>query len=126
MLLLTSLLSWWYSDGWKWRAKKLADRIDATVDYFSFELLLKTLFAPFRQISAGRVDGSLEVKMRAMMDLLFSRIIGAVVRTFLLIFGGIVVVVQAIVGILVLVGWAFIPALPVAGIVLAVIGWIPG
>ena len=72
------------------------------------------------------MDGSLEVKMRAMMDLLFSRIIGAVVRTFLLIFGGIVVVVQAIVGILVLVGWAFIPALPVAGIVLAVIGWIPG
>ena len=68
MLLVTSLLTWWYTDGWRARAGIVSHRLDATIDYFSFDLLLKTLFAPFRQISAGNVDGPLEVKLRALVD----------------------------------------------------------
>jgi len=73
MLLVTELFKWWYTAGLRQRLKKISVRLDGTIDYFSMDLLVKTLFAPFRQISAGKVDGSLEVKMRALIDRLFSR-----------------------------------------------------
>lgn len=123
MLLVTDLLRWWYSDGWRRQVQSIANRLDGSIDYFSFDLLLKTLFAPFRQISAGRVDGPLEVKLRALVDKLFSRIIGAFIRTILLIIGAVVIAVQVLLGLVVLIGWALIPLLPIAGIILTLIGW---
>lgn len=123
MLLVTSLLTWWYTDGWRARAAIVSHRLDATIDYFSFDLLLKTLFAPFRQISAGSVDGPLEVKLRALVDKLFSRVIGAFIRMTILFVGGIVIVVQVLVGVVILVGWIVVPLLPLIGFGLFVSGW---
>lgn len=125
MLLVTSLLRWWYSDGWRGRAQLIANRLDGTIDYFSMDLLLKTLFAPYRQISAGKVDGPLEVQMRALIDKLFSRIIGAFIRTVILIIGAVVICVQVVVGLFMILGWGLVPILPVAGIVMSFIGWTP-
>lgn len=122
MLLVTSLLTWWYTDGWRSRARLVSDRLDATIDYFSFDLLLKTLFAPFRQISAGRVDGPLEVKLRALVDKLFSRIIGAFIRLVILFVGGIVVTLQVLVGLVMLIAWMIVPLLPLLGLTLFLIG----
>ncbi len=118
MLLVSELLRWWYSDGWRRCAQIIADRLDQTIDYFSFGLLAKTFFAPFRQISAGKVDGSLDVKFRAMIDKLFSRVIGAVVRLIILLIGAVVIAVQSITAIVVLVFWSLVPLLPFAGIIL--------
>lgn len=123
MLLVTSLLAWWYTDGWRARAGIVSHRLDATIDYFSFDLLLKTLFAPFRQISAGGVDGPLEVKLRALVDKLFSRVIGGFIRMTILFVGGVVIVVQVLTGIVILAGWALVPLLPLIGLGLSVLGW---
>jgi hypothetical protein len=123
MLLVTSLLRWWYGDGWRQRTQLVANRLDGTIDYFSFDLLVKTLFAPFRQISAGKVDGPLNMQMRAMVDRMFSRVIGAAVRLILLVIGGIVIGVQVIIGFVVLIGWALVPVAPIIGLVLALTGW---
>ena len=123
MLLITSLLRWWYTDGWRARAQRVANRLDGTMDYFSFDLLLKTLFTPFRQISAGSVDGPLEVKLRALIDKLFSRVIGAFIRLIILIVGGLTIGFQAVFGVLVLVGWAVVPLFPMIGVFLAATGW---
>lgn len=125
MLLVTELLRWWYGDGWRKHAQLVSNRLDGTIDYFSVDLLLKTLFAPFRQISAGRVDGPIGVQMRAMVDKLFSRVIGAVVRLLILLVGGVTIGLQIIIGFLILVGWALLPLAPVAGIVLTLTGWAP-
>ena len=122
MLLVTSLLRWWYGAGWRRRASHIATRLDGTIDYFSMDLLLKTLFAPFRQISAGRVDGPLGVQLRAMIDKLFSRVIGAFVRTIILVIGGVVIGVQVLFSIIVLALWAFVPLVPVVAVVLSIIG----
>ena len=122
MVLVMSLLRWWYTDGWRARARLLANRLDGTIDYFSFDLLVKTLFTPFRQISAGRVDGPLEVKMRALVDKLFSRVIGAFIRLIILIIGAFVISFQAVFGLFVLVGWFLVPLLPVVGAILATVG----
>jgi hypothetical protein len=123
MLLVTSLLRWWYGDGWRQRTRLIANRLDSTIDYFSMDLLIKTLFAPFRQISAGKVDGPIGVQMRAMMDRLFSRVIGAFVRLLLLVIGGIVIGFQIIIGFVILIGWALVPGLPIIGFGLMLSGW---
>ncbi len=122
MLLVTELLRWWYGDGWRGRARLASVRLDGTIDYFSIGLLVKTLFSPFRQISAGRVDGSLNVQMRALVDKLVSRLIGAMVRTVILVVGGIAIALQAVLSGLLLVAWGLVPLLPVAGAVLAFVG----
>lgn len=125
MLLVSNLLVWWYGAGWKDVAQRISERIEGTIDYFSFDLLLKTLFSPYRQISAGKVDGSLEVKLRAMVDKLFSRIIGAFIRIMLLIIGGVTLAVQTMGSLLILIIWALVPLLPVAGLVATLVGWTP-
>lgn len=122
MLLVTELLRWWYGDGLRQRVRMIANRLDGTIDYFSVDLLLKTLFSPFRQISAGRVDGPLEVQFRALIDKLFSRVIGAFIRLIILLVGGMAIALQMLVSIAILVVWLCVPAAPVIGAILAVIG----
>lgn len=125
VMVLLGLLSWWYTTGWKQQAIGLREKIASTMDFFSIDLLLRTLFSPFRQISAGRVDGSLSVQMHAFFDRLISRLIGGMVRSFMIVFGSIAIALHAITGVALLVAWAFIPLLPVVGVILMSSGWIP-
>jgi hypothetical protein len=122
MVLVLNLLRWWYTDGWRARARLVADRLDGTIDYFSIDLLLKTLFSPFRQISAGRVDGPLGVQFRALIDKLFSRIIGAFIRLIILVIGGIIIGLQVLLSLIILLGWMIVPLFPVIGLILTLIG----
>lgn len=115
MLLVTELLRWWYGDGLLVRLRLIANRLEGTMDYFSIGFLVKTLFAPFRQISAGRVDGPLGVQFRAMIDRLFSRVIGAFVRIIILLVGGVMIGVQALLGLLFVLVWLLVPLLPIVG-----------
>lgn len=103
----------------------MLERVKATIDYFSIDLLAKTLFSPFRQISAGGVRGPLDVQIRAFFDRLISRCIGAVVRLVMIGVGSAVICLHLLAGGFVLVLWAFVPLLPLAGLVLFVMGWVP-
>jgi fatty acid desaturase len=88
-------------------------------------LLLRTLFDPFRQISAGQVRGPLDVQVRAFADRLFSRVFGAVVRSFFIFIGLIATLGIGLFGVFELIMWPLVPLFPVFGIVLAVMGWTP-
>ncbi len=105
--------------------RRVWERIEATLDYFSFSLLLRTLFDPFRQISAGGVRGSLEVQLRAFFDRLISRCIGAVVRLIMIGIGAIVLLVNSILAVVIVVAWLFVPLLPIVGLLLWISGWMP-
>ena len=121
--MIVALFSWWYSAGWGSFANKTLEALRNTLDFFSMGTLLKTLFAPFRQISAGSSGAvALDDKFRAAMDKLVSRIIGAVVRIFLLLAGAVVFSLQAAGSLLLLIIWPVVPALPVAGIVMTIMG----
>ena len=122
MLLVTEMLRWWYTVGWRERAKRVAIQLDGTIDYFSMDLLIKTLFAPYRQISASGVDGPLGVQLRGYIDKLFSRVIGAAIRLILLIIGAITILLQTLIGALILLGWSLVPLLPIVGFILSVKG----
>lgn len=91
-------------------------------EIFSTKDLVKTMFAPFRQTYAGGVRGSIEDQFRRFIDRSISRIIGFIVRFFLLIVAFIGSATIAIVGLATLVIWPFLPLLPVIGIICFFLG----
>lgn len=117
--------SWWYGVGYKERFLLVRERLASTLDYFSIGLLLKTLFAPYKQISAGKVRGPLPVILRAWVDRSISRIIGAIVRIIVLVMGIIVITAVIAIGIITLLLWAIVPLAPLAGLLLYMWGWVP-
>ena len=125
IMFIVGLFSWWYGAGWLDCVARVRGNLMSVYDYFSFDLLLRTLFSPFRQISAGKVRGPLGVQMRAFFDRLISRIIGGIIRTTVVIFGAVTLFVAAIIGGIRLVIWPLIPFLPIVFVLLALAGWVP-
>lgn len=107
------------------RVSRLREKLVGTLDYFSIDLLLRTFFSPFRQISAGQVRGPLGVQMRALLDRIISRVIGAMIRLVMIIVGIFAIILYALIGGLMVAVWGIIPVLPVLGIVLFVSEWVP-
>lgn len=125
LMFILGLLSWWYGAGWRGRMVRLREKLAGSVDYFSIDLLLRTFFSPFRQISAGKVQGSLGMQMHAFVDRLISRVIGAMIRLVMIIVGLFAIFFNIILGVVLLLFWAVVPLLPLIGIMLAVAGWMP-
>ena len=124
-MVIMGFFLWWYSDGWKRLLRVASDKLASIFDYFSIDLLVRSLFSPFRQISAGSVQGPLPVQLRAFVDQLFSRVIGAVVRTIMIFIGTISIIGAAIYQLLKICLWAVVPVLPLVGLVMMFIGWTP-
>jgi hypothetical protein len=124
-MFIVGILSWWYGPGWRERVSIMRERLESTMDYFSIGLLLRTLFSPFRQISAGHVSGPIAVQMHAFFDRLVSRVIGGMVRLIMMLIGCLAIALYAIIGCIGLVLWAFIPLLPFIGVALWVTDFLP-
>ena len=124
-MAIVGIFWWWYGAGWLAAVKRVIEKISGLYDYFSIDLLLKTLFSPFRQISAGRVDGPLNIVIRAFFDRLLSRVIGAIVRTIVVFIGLFSLAVAVILGLAYIISWALIPLIPFAGMSLMLAGWMP-
>lgn len=121
-----SLAVWWYMSGWKKLAMVMVQKLIASEDFFSIDLLLKTLASPFRQISAdSQRGGTLQMKLQVIFDKVFSRFIGLVVRSILILVGAGWLLVQAIAAVATLLIWPFLPLLPVIGLVISLTGWLP-
>lgn len=121
-MFLAEMFSWWYSNGFVKRVQMIKTRLASSADFFSVGLLLSTLFAPYKQISANAGGDSVSDKFRASIDKLISRFIGAFIRTFMIIFGCIAMSVQLIFGIIVLIFWAILPISPIIGFILMIVG----
>ena len=124
-MFIVGLFSWWYGAGWVRCISGVRGGLASIYDYFSLDLLLRTLFSPFRQISAGGVRGPIGVQLRAMLDNLISRVIGAVVRTIVIIVGTITLLISCFLGLLRIVVWPLIPLLPVVFVIFAISRWVP-
>ncbi len=105
--------------------QNVTQRFTRWADYFSFGIILRTLFAPFRQIAAGKVEGSIDVMFRAWLDRTVSRAIGFVVRVCVLFAGVVWVLFLVISALLQLAGWLLLPATPILGALLAAVRWLP-
>lgn len=125
-MFLVGLLQWWYGRGWLSQAVVFKTNLARTAAFFSIGELAATLFSPFRQISAGQTNGPIGVQLRAFVDQLISRVIGAIVRTFTILIGVVVITVRGGVEALVLVLWLMLPIAPIAGFIVYATGWVPG
>ena len=63
--------------------------------------------------------------MRSFTDQLISRVIGSFVRFFTIIFGLIIIALQAIYETAIMIAWWFLPLLPIVGFILLATGWVP-
>ena len=119
-MILVGFFSWWYGAGWRNQILRTKDTLVRINDHFSIQLLIKTLFSPFRQISAGATGNDMASKLRAFGDRLFSRLIGAFVRTFMIIFGLIAIMFALIFSLIRLALWPILLFLPIVGIILMI------
>ena len=117
-MLVAAFFSWWYGRGWRDQVGRVKTSLARINDTFSIPLLLKTFFAPFRQISAGETGRSLDEKFRAALDKLFSRLIGAFMRFFVIIAGVVIMFLMLVLSLIRLLLWPLLPLLPIAGVVL--------
>jgi len=116
------MFQWWYTRGWRLYLRHFIDQLKNAVDFFSVGLLIRHLFAPFRQISAGEVVTSdLSAKFSAFIDRLFSRFMGTIIRLFLLVIGTIVIILRALLGAIIAVLWPLTPVLIVTCLFCALI-----
>lgn len=125
IMFLVGILSWWYGSGWLQRMHLVQERLASVADYFSIGLMFATLFAPYRQISAGGGGGSLANQWQGFVDRTISRFVGAFIRTFMIIVGLVALVLSSLLGILILIFWPLVPLMPAVGAILLVLGWMP-
>jgi hypothetical protein len=117
-MLLVGFFQWWYGAGWRGQVLRIGETMITTNDWFSIQLLFKTFFAPFRQISANESGNDINSRFRAWGDRMFSRIIGAFMRFFMIIFGVLALIVVMIISGVRLVLWPIFPLIPAVGVVL--------
>ncbi len=126
-MFITSLVSWWYGQGWLDQYERCWMQLVRIGNFFSISLLVKTLFSPFRQISAERVTATapLEYHLRAFFDKLISRTIGASVRLITILIGISGLLIVACICLCWLVIWALLPIMPFIGLIMTLKGVMP-
>ena len=118
-MFVGDLVRWWYTKGWNTFFAGMRNMMKNTADTFSIGDLLRTLFAPYRQIDAGETGGPLFTRL---VSKLVSRLVGFFARMALIISGALVMLFELILTGLLSLVWPVVPLLPVVGIVLAVMG----
>ena len=92
-------------------------RVLRTFDYFSIDILARTLVAPFRQTTSS--TGTLLARL---LDSLISRGVGFVMRLVMIILGMIAAMLQLVFSGLVMIIWPLVPALPFVAAVCYALG----
>ena len=124
-MAITEMFFWWYSRGWQVFISKARTSLTSITDFFSMSSLVRTLFKPYRQISAETASSSasLDLKFHMFLDRLVSRTVGFISRLILLIAGTVIIIIGGIFSLVLIVLWPFIPLLPIVGIILTIIGF---
>jgi len=78
-------------------------------DFFSIDLLLKTLFLPWKRDEIDSSNLSLDLKFRVWIMNLVSRFIGAIVRLGVVLIGSGTIVLAFAAGIILIVGFLVLP-----------------
>lgn len=109
-MFVTDLLSWWYGAGFKDLSRKFKSLFVSTSDFFSVDILGKTLFQPFRQtLTTSNYKRTLGEKIG---DAVVSRSMGFLVRSFLILIGLTLLCLEALLMGLLYVIWPIVPFVP--------------
>lgn len=90
-------------------------------NYFSIPLLLRTLFSPWHKYSWTYPRGLyIGKRLEIFFSNLILRILGAILRVFLITFGILAEIFIVFVGVIIFLGWLISPILLIAGLVLGI------
>lgn len=109
-MLAIELIAWWYGKGWIQSIQQTKIRLAKTASAFSLDILLRTLFAPWKRITTTAGSG-LDAKMQALLDNLISRVVGFTVRLFVLFSALIILAVTLVFSVIQIIVWPFVPLL---------------
>ena len=113
-------LKWWYGAGWAWILSEYSKKLSSLLRSFSVVILLKTLFSPWKQLYT---EATLRNFFQALVDNTVSRVIGFIIRVFVLLGAGIIISLLSVCFFVVLASWAFIPpAIIILPILMLVVG----
>ncbi len=116
-MLALALFSWWYGSGWGYVSKKILTTISRISESFSVKLLLNSLFDPWHRITTETGRG-LAAHFQAAIDNTISRLVGLVVRIFVLISALLLTFILLIIGAIQLILWPLIPPAIIVCIIL--------
>ncbi len=110
--IISQFLAWYYYETIREILKGWRNFLVFTFKYFSLPVLLKTFFSPWHKYfySYGR-GFSFKKYLNAFTFNMMSRVIGAFLRTFLILAGFLAEIVVFIAGVLMLVVWIILPFL---------------
>jgi CBS-domain-containing membrane protein len=121
IMLFVAFFSWWYGTGWRQVMASFGPRLTGVAEIFSVGQLLRTLFAPWRRIITYP-GASLADKWHAWGDNMVSRVIGFVVRIFVIFAALVTIAAIAVLTAIEIVVWPLLPlAIPgclIAGLAL--------
>jgi len=106
--MIFQVLRWWYGTGWLQAIHRITSWPLGVERHFSFSLLLRTLFAPWRRIVSGG-GRSLDAKVRDALDNFVSRCVGFVVRFFVLVAALLGMLTSFVLGLLAAAIWPLLP-----------------
>lgn len=122
-MLVVGFLQWWYLRGWTDFIHKMLSGLRSLADGFSITLLLKTLVAPYKQISAyGSGRESIQAQISDFFDKLLSRVIGMILRIMIILIGIAVILLDILVSGIAILLWPLLPIMPFACIILTIMG----
>lgn len=121
-ILFLSYLRWHYLDATRDILKGWGNILWFILNYFSVLLLLRTLFSPWRGIQWRKRKGFYPGDMLfTLMSNLISRILGAIVRSFLIVAGLLGEAVFFVLGASLLIFWLFLPFLIFIGFIYGIL-----
>ncbi|HJN62176.1 MAG TPA: hypothetical protein QGH92_01070 [Candidatus Parcubacteria bacterium] len=116
--ILFQFVEWYFVDQTRLIFGALKNLLKFNLNYFSIPELLKTLFSPWRRynISYGR---GFDIKrfFEVLVFNVLSRVLGAIMRVFLIIIGTAIEVIIFFLGILAIFFWLLLPILLILGLV---------
>jgi hypothetical protein len=95
LMFLMDLFGWWYGAGFKDLSNKFKEIFESTMDFFSINDLAKSLFKPFRETLTTSVYK--RTLFQKLGDAFISRAVGFFTRFFLILIGGLSLIIEAFV-----------------------------
>jgi hypothetical protein len=118
--IITSWVSWHFYETPKSLMKVWKNFILFSTNFFSTPLLLKTLFAPWRRYNWSYPRGfDIKGYFETITSNIFSRLIGAICRVFLIITGIIFQIFVIVAGAIIFLLWEMLPLLLLTGLLFA-------
>lgn len=121
-MAIPNFFIWWYTRGWAFFVHQTIERGTHISEYFSIPDLLKTLFRPFRQISANERGKGIQGAVTVFLDQFISRFVGFLARIVIIIAGLVVLFLYLIVSIVAAILWPLMPVAPIIGLILSFMG----